>query len=94
MFAEDCAFYRNITVGYYKRISIILLSWKLTGKQNLMLPKVISLMTWDPSTNKFTFSALQTKTYTFANSDDPDEMACNKLSHQGLHCLPVGFLDF
>ena len=31
-----------------------------------------------------TLSALQTKTDTFANSVDPDKMACNKPSHQDL----------
>ena len=34
-----------------------------------------------------TFSALQTKTDTCANSVDPDEMAHNEPSHQGLHYL-------
>ena len=35
-----------------------------------------------------TLSALQTKTDTFANSVDPDEMAHNEPSQQDLHCLP------
>ena len=38
-----------------------------------------------------TLSALQTKTYTFANSVDPDETAHKELSHLGLHCLPFCF---
>ena len=38
-----------------------------------------------------TLSALQTKPDTCANSVDPDEMACNKPSHQDLHCLPLRF---
>ena len=33
-------------------------------------------------------SVLQAKTYTVANSVDPDEMAHKELSHQDLHCLP------
>ena len=35
-----------------------------------------------------TLSALQTKTDTFANGIDPDEMAHNEPSHQDLHFLP------
>ena len=33
----------------------------------------------------------KTKTDTCANSVDPDEMACNELSHMDLHCLPICF---
>ena len=35
-----------------------------------------------------TLSTLQTRTDTFANSVDPDEMAYNEPSHLDLHCLP------
>ena len=35
-----------------------------------------------------TLSSLQTNTDASANSADPDEMTCDKLSHQDLHCLP------
>ena len=38
-----------------------------------------------------TLSTWQTKTFTFANSVDPDETARNEPSHQDLHCLPFGF---
>ena len=38
-----------------------------------------------------TLSAQQTKADTCAKSVDPAEMACNKLSHQDLHCLPFCF---
>ena len=46
------------------------------------------------SCGKFLFFSVckeQTKTDTCANSVDPDEMACNKPSHQDLHCLPFCF---
>ena len=41
-----------------------------------------------------TLSSLQINTDILANSADPDEMACNKTSHQDLHYLPFwyGFL--
>ena len=38
--------------------------------------------------NTLTLSLLQTKTDSFANSADPDEMARNEPSHLDLHCLP------
>ena len=38
-----------------------------------------------------TFSSLQTKTVTYANIVDPDEMAHNEPSHLDLHCLPFWF---
>ena len=44
------------------------------------------------SFTRLTLSVLQTKTDTCANSVDPDETACNKLSHQDLHCLPSYYL--
>ena len=37
---------------------------------------------------QFTFSDLQSKTDTFENSVDPDEMAHNEPSHLDLRCLP------
>ena len=39
-------------------------------------------------TGQLALPSLQTHTDTFANSLDPDETACNKPSHQDLHCLP------
>ena len=49
-----------------------------------LLP-VIRLMT---KTNLFlTLSAQETKIDIYANSVDPDEMACNEPSHLDLHCL-------
>ena len=41
-----------------------------------------------------TVSVLQTKTDTFANSIDPDQMALSGPSHEDLHCLPFCFLVF
>ena len=38
-----------------------------------------------------TLSVLQTKTYTCANSANPDEIVRNKPPHQDLHCLPFCF---
>ena len=39
--------------------------------------------------SSLTFSSLQTNTDTFANSADPDEMACNEPSNLDLHCLQL-----
>ena len=41
-----------------------------------------------------TISALQTKTDTYANSVDPDEMAHNEPSHLDLHYLLSDFGNF
>ena len=38
-----------------------------------------------------TISSIQTKTYTIANSVDPDETARDEPSHQDLHCLSFEF---
>ena len=35
-----------------------------------------------------TFQPYRPKNDTFANSEDPDEMAQNEPSHHDLHCLP------
>ena len=42
----------------------------------------------------FNISAWFTLTSTYANSEDPDEMACNQPSHLDLHCLPFNFFLF
>ena len=38
-----------------------------------------------------TISSMQTKSYTTANSVDPDETARDEPSHQDLYCLPFEF---
>ena len=43
---------------------------------------------WLFAKSYITLLAQQTKTCTFANRIDPDEMAHNEPSHLDLHCLP------
>ena len=43
---------------------------------------------------KFMINSFNTVDHTFANSVDPDEMACNKPSHLDLHYLQLCFRFF
>ena len=61
--------------------------------------KIINTLWWKKmpylelwkNTVSLTLSSLQTSTDMFANSVDPDEMACYKPSHLALHCLPFSY---
>ena len=51
-------------------------------------------LAWLAGQWELTLLSLQTSTDIFANSVDPDEMACYKPSHQDLHCLLFNFSFF
>ena len=64
-------------------------TWNI--KPHFLWKKKIRLSSATILLNTLTLSSLQTITNTFANSADQDEMACNELSHQDLHCLPFWY---